>query len=95
MLFAFYGLDKPDSEALRLAQRPAHVAFLEALGDTLVSAGPLLAADGTAMIGSLLILDAPDRVAVDAVLATDPYAKAGLFQSVAVHPWRRVFPRPA
>ena len=93
MLFAFYGLDKANSESLRLEHRPAHVAFLETLGETLVAAGPLLSDDGTAMVGSLLILEAPDRAAVDAILAADPYAHAGLFRSVAVHPWRRVFPR--
>ena len=41
----------------------------------------------------LLILDLPDRAAADAFAAGDPYAKAGLFESVTIHPWRKVFPK--
>jgi uncharacterized protein YciI len=35
----------------------------------------------------------PDRAAVDRFLAADPYTKAGLFQSVTVRPFRKVFPQ--
>ena len=37
----------------------------------------------------------PDRAALDRFLADDPYAKAGLFQSVTVKPFRKVFPKSA
>lgn len=47
------------------------------------------------MIGSLLVLEVADRAALDSFLADDPYAKAGLFQSVAVKRFRKVFPKPA
>jgi uncharacterized protein YciI len=30
---------------------------------------------------------------MDAFLKNDPYAKAGLFQSVTVHPVRKAFPK--
>ena len=40
------------------------------------------------MAGSLLIVDAPDRAAVDQFLRDDPYVKAGLFESVDVRPYR-------
>lgn len=90
MLFAVTCLDKPDSLALRLANRDAHLAF--AKDQPLIIGGPLLSDDGQTMVGSLLVVDAPDRTALDAILAADPYAKAGLFASVTIRPYKKVFP---
>jgi uncharacterized protein YciI len=45
------------------------------------------------MIGSLLILDLADRQTAEDFAANDPYSKAGLFESVAIHPWRKVLPK--
>ncbi len=93
MLFAIHCHDKPGHPQTRLANRPAHVAYLAAYRDAIVLAGPLLADDGQSMIGSLLVLDLPDRAAADAFLAGDPYGQAGLFESVSVVPFRKVFPQ--
>lgn len=93
MLFALWCHDKAGHEAVRLANRPAHVAYLEAQGERLVAAGPLLCDDGEQMIGSLLVLECTDRRAAEAFAAEDPYAQAGLFAAVEIRPWRRVFPR--
>ena len=41
-------------------------------------------------MGSLLIIDFPDRVAAESCAAGDPYAKAGLFESVEIRPWKKV-----
>lgn len=86
--------DKPDSLHVRLANRAGHLDFLRANAETIKVCGPLLADDGTTMTGSLLIVDAPDRKTVDAILTRDPYRKAGLFESVEVHPWRWVVGKP-
>ena len=92
MQYAFYGLDKPGGIEVRKANRDAHVAHLRQHIDNIVVAGPLLSDDGASMIGSLIVVDFADRAALDAFLAADPYAKAGLFQSVTVTPWRKVLP---
>lgn len=92
MQYAIHCLDKPDSVALRLANREAHVAHLRQQGDRLVAAGPLLGDDGQTMIGSLIIVDFADKASLDAFVSGDPYAKAGLFQSVSVKPWKKVLP---
>jgi uncharacterized protein YciI len=86
-----YCLDKPGALEVRMANRPKHVEYLTSYNDKLLFAGPLL--DGEAMIGSLLVLDVADRAAMDTFLANDPYAKAGLFQSVTVHGVRKAFPK--
>lgn len=95
MHFIFYCKDKPGHEQTRIANRMAHLDYLEAHKAQLFCAGPLLSddADSTHMIGSLLVLDLPDRPAADAFAAGDPYAKAGLFESVVIHPWRKVLPK--
>ena len=92
MLFVITCLDKPNAGALRAETRPAHLDFIRARIGHVVLAGPLLAEDGTTPIGSMLVVDFPARAEVDRFLAEDPYAKAGLFQSVSVRPFRKVFP---
>ena len=93
MQFAIYCLDKDGHTQTRLDNRPAHAEHLKAHNDQLLLAGPLLSDDGSAMIGSLLVVEMQDRAAVDRFLAADPYTKAGLFQSVAVRSFRKVFPQ--
>lgn len=95
MAFMIYCLDKPNHVEVRLANRPAHVEHLTKHESQLLSAGPLLTPDGQTMIGSLLVLDTDDRAIADAFVAADPYSKAGLFQSVTIMPYRKVFPRVA
>jgi len=89
MLFVATCTDKPDSSALRLDTRPAHLAYLNGLGAKVKAGGALLSADRADVIGSMLILEGDDQVAIAAMLADDPYAKAGLFASVDVKPWRQ------
>ncbi|MEX2009845.1 MAG: YciI family protein, partial [Dongiaceae bacterium] len=50
-------LDKPDAAALRAASRAAHLDYLKGFAGQVVAAGPLLSDDGTAMIGSLLLME--------------------------------------
>jgi len=93
MLYAFTCTDKPRCLELRLGNRPEHLAYLEGLGARLITAGPLLAEDGQTPVGSLLIIECADRAEAEATAAGDPYAAAGLFESVVIRPWRRVFPK--
>jgi len=93
MLHSFYCLDKPEAVGVRAGNREAHLAFLSELGDRLFIAGPLLSEDGSAMVGSLIIVECEDITAARALAARDPYAQAGLFSSVAIKPWRKVLPK--
>jgi hypothetical protein len=92
MQFMAYCLDKPGALNVRMENRPKHAEYLTANNDKLLFGGPLLDAQEQ-MIGSLLVVEVPDRAAMDAFLAGDPYAKAGLFQSVTVHATRKSFPK--
>ena len=86
MLYALICTDKPDSLAIRKANRPDHLAYLESLGDTLVFAGPFTEADGETMNGSLSWSRRLARGRAQ-IAAGDPFAKAGLFASVEIRPW--------
>ena len=90
MLFAVMCADRPASLDLRLATRAAHIAYLTTYADRLVHGGPLLDAEGRPC-GSLLLIDVEDRAAAEGFAASDPYAKAGLFESTVIRPFRAVF----
>ncbi|MEZ5684401.1 MAG: YciI family protein [Paracoccaceae bacterium] len=87
MLYAVICKDKPDHLQARLETRAAHLAYIEETG-IVAMAGPFLE-DG-AMCGSLVILDTDSLDAAKAWAAGDPYAHAGLFESVRVQEWKKV-----
>ena len=95
MMFAAICLDKPGHAHVRAENREAHLAFLKSRPEAVRAAGPFLTEDGTGMVGSLLIVEAADRAAAEALLADDPYAKAGLFASTEIRPWRWAIGAPA
>lgn len=94
MLYAIHSIDKPGAAAVRQDNRPSHLAYLKANAARVRLAGPYLSEDGQAMTGSLIVLEAADLAAARAFAAADPYAKAGLFASVEVRPWRWLIGAP-
>jgi uncharacterized protein YciI len=90
MLFAIVCADRPGGLELRLATRPMHLAYLETYAEKISSAGALLDLDGRPC-GSLLIVDVNDRAEAEGFAAGDPYAKAGLFESTVIRPFRQVY----
>lgn len=89
MLFVATCTDKPESMGLRLETRPAHLAYLNSLGARVKAGGALLAPDRQTVLGSLLIFEGDSDEEIAELLANDPYARAGLFESVDVKPWRQ------
>lgn len=92
MHFVISCIDKADHSHLRLENRPAHVEHLKAHAEQIVAAGPTTSEDGATPTGSVLIMEFGGRAEAEAFAAADPYAQAGLFQSVTISPWRKVFP---
>jgi hypothetical protein len=88
LLFAALCFDKPGHVDLRLSTRAAHLDFLDKHAARVKLGGPFL--EGDKPVGSLLILDCPDEAAARALLAEDPYARAGLFERVELRAWKRV-----
>jgi uncharacterized protein len=87
MLFVIHALDKPGALPQRLAHYEAHKAFLTdaaAHGVAIVMSGPLMDDAGAEMIGSLLLVEAPDRAAVERFNKADPFRAAGIWQEVTI-----------
>ncbi len=92
MQFAIVCLDKPDHGHLRAENRPAHIEYLNANLGHMLLAGPFLSEDGERPVGSLLIMEFDDLDQTQAFAEGDPYARAGLFESVTIRPFRKVLP---
>jgi uncharacterized protein YciI len=45
------------------------------------------------MTGSILIVEFDDSAGAERFTTDDPYAKAGLFETVTIRPWRKVLPK--
>ncbi len=90
MLWVVIAEDRAGAGNLRGDNRGAHIDWLTASGDHVVRAGPFTTDDGSAMTGSMLVVDFPDRSAVEEWAGCDPYAIAGLFESVTIKAWKEV-----
>jgi uncharacterized protein len=88
MLYALICTDRPGAIETRRANREEHLAYLRDTG-CVIEAGPFLDGAGD-MTGSLVIIDVDTRAAAEAWAAADPYARAGLFESVEIRGWRKV-----
>lgn len=88
MRFALICHDKPGALPVRLENRAAHLAHIEATG-VVEMAGPFLNPEGQ-MSGSLIVLQVDNLQAAQDWAAADPYAKAGLFASVTITEWKKV-----
>ena len=91
MLYVIKCIDKADHLNVRMDNRPAHVEYLKSYGDKLFAAGPTLN-DADEMNGSVVILDLENQAEAEDFCANDPYAKAGLFESVSIAKWKKVLP---
>ena len=88
MRVALICTDKAGALQTRIDNRPAHLAYIAETG-VVEMAGPFLGAEGQ-MTGSLIILSVETLQAAHDWAASDPYAKAGLFQSVTISEWKKV-----
>lgn len=92
MLFVIIGHDGPNGKSLRPGLRPAHlehVRCFEADGHVEL-AGPFT--DGH---GSMLLVSFDTIEEARAMADVDPYLTGGVFESVEIHPFLRVFPEEA
>jgi uncharacterized protein YciI len=91
MSFILQAFDRPGTLDLRRRVRVPHLEFVASRASVFRFGGPMLGEDGTAL-GSLMIMDLPDRLALNAYIAADPFFACGLFASVHVWETRQVVP---
>ena len=88
MHFVIHAVDRPDALATRAKFYRAHRVHLDQASQhavTVTTAGTLVAEDGETPVGSLFILEAESRAAIDAFTASDPYQVNNVWQAVEVH----------
>lgn len=100
MLYAIISVDVADSLSKRLAARPAHLERLQTLQNEgrLLLAGPHPAIDSenpadAGFTGSLIVAEFTDLAVAQQWANTDPYLDAGVYATVTVKPFKRVFPQ--
>jgi uncharacterized protein YciI len=91
MLFTVTCTDKPGALQLRLDNRPAHLDHITKVKAITVG-GPVFADDGETFVGSFFIMEADNREEVEALMAQDPYVKAGLFESIVIRKFKHTLP---
>jgi hypothetical protein len=92
MLFVVHALDKKDILPTRAKFYRAHRIHLDKSEDHAVdvlTAGTLVADDGETPVGSIFVIDAQDRDAVDAFARSDPYHSNGVWERVEIHRYNR------
>jgi uncharacterized protein len=92
MLFVVHALDKKDMMPVRAKHYRDHRIHLDKSADhgvDVVTAGTLVADDGETPAGSIFVVDAADRAAVDAFTKSDPYHLNGVWERVSIHGYNK------
>jgi uncharacterized protein YciI len=92
MLFVVHATDRQDALPTRAKHYRAHRIHLDEAdrhGVDVVTAGTLVADDGETPCGSVFVIDAKDRAAVDAFTRSDPYHANGVWEHVQIHSYNR------
>jgi len=91
MPFLIETWDKPGQQAVRQANRPAHLVFLAEKKALLLASGAKLNDDGSDAGGGIYIVDLPTREAAQRFIDADPFTQAGLFAEVRITRWRKAY----
>lgn len=82
--------DKKNSLKKRLANRELHLEYLKSFKKKLILAGPILNKTNKPK-GSVLILKFQSKLELNNFLKNDPYSRVGLFETVNIEIFKRVF----
>jgi uncharacterized protein YciI len=92
MLFVVHAVDKRDNLPTRAKFYRAHRVHLDEAEKhdvDVVTAGTLVADDGETPVGSVFVVDARDRAAVDAFTRSDPYHVNHVWETVQIHGYNK------
>lgn len=90
MLFACFLIDNPGMAEKRDELLQTHRDYLGQFKDKIYLAGPLISDDETRKLGSLYVIEQPDRAAAEAWLAEEPFARNGLFGARYLYGWQHL-----
>jgi uncharacterized protein len=92
-MYAIICFDRPDSAALRDRHRAAHQDFLKINSAKILYGGPLKDAPDGPSTGALIVVDCATREEAESLIAADPFRQGGVYASVAVRAFKKVFPQ--
>lgn len=82
--FSIMAWDGPKGAVARAESTAAHLAHIETIMDKIAVAGPLKDSAG-GNVGSLFVVTAASAAEAEAILKTDPYFQAGVWDRWEVH----------
>lgn len=96
-LFAYFNLNGDAAAGPRKEFRQAHLDYLADTADHIFAAGPMFddsdATDMEDRIGSLYIVDYPDRAAADDWFANEPFNKNGVYDDSWAQAYENLWPK--
>jgi uncharacterized protein len=87
MHFAILIYDEADAAALRDQYRQSHLDYLKVFDAQTLFAGPFTTDDESADLGSLRLIEFPDRAAANRHVADEPYVTGGVQKRWHIHRW--------
>jgi len=92
-LFAVRLHDKPGAGDLRRQLLAAHLEWVARQPALLRVAGSLRESPEATPVGALWVVRAPDKAAVEALIATDPFTTGGLRAGWDIYYWSKALPQ--
>ena len=86
--FVISAYDGPEADARRKAVAEDHHKFQASVMDRYVARGPMQSDDAKGLIGSMMIMEYPDRAACEDFWAKEPLNYGGVFKDVTIERWR-------
>lgn len=93
-LFAVHFQDRPAAGELRRQLLQAHLEWVAAHQEAVRVAGSLRESPDATPVGGLWVVRAPDKAAVEAIIATDPFTTGGLRERWEILHWSKALPQP-
>ena len=87
MHFAILIYDEPDSAALRDQYRQTHLDYLKVFDAQTLFAGPFTTDNESADLGSLRLIEFPDRATAERHVAEEPYVIGGVQKRWYIQRW--------
>jgi uncharacterized protein YciI len=87
MHFAILIYDEPDSAALRDQYRQTHLDYLKVFDAQTLFAGPFTTDNESADLGSLRLIEFPDRATAHRHVAEEPYVIGGVQKRWYIQRW--------
>jgi uncharacterized protein YciI len=89
MLYAVHCVDAKGVDELRTKHLAPHKEYLVGQKHILVVGGALFTEGTDELLGSLYIVNAPNRQAAEAFSKNDPFTQAGIFGAVSITAMRK------